>query len=149
MPQTPRGTVSYISLADDKAKSLIIPQNKIRIYMQTLSERLIARMDELQLSKTDLAIKTGYTQSTGIIAVLLWSANLPDLDHILGLSEALDCTTDYLIHGRIYDTSFITNNAFIKKMADGLLGMNEEQKDALLNHNQFMIGGGYGKAHCH
>ena len=147
MPQTHEAmSPIYKHLADDKAKSLIIPQNKIRIYMQTLSERLIARMDELQLSQTDLVIKTGYTQST--ISQYFSGLRLPDLDHILGLSEALDCTTDYLIHGRTYDTSFITNNLFIKKMADGLLGMNEEQKEALLNHNQFMIGG-YGKAHCH
>ena len=62
MPQTHEAlSPIYKHLADDKAKSLIIPQNKIRIYMQTLSERLIARMDELKLSKTDLAIKTGYT----------------------------------------------------------------------------------------
>ena len=115
--------------------------------MQTLSERLIARMDELKLSKTDLAIKTGYTL-TGI-SHYCSGRNLPDLDHILKLSDALNVTTDYLIHGRIYDTSFITNNPFIKKIADGLLGMNEEQKEALLNHNQFMIRGGYRKAHCH
>ena len=149
MPQTHEAmSPIYKHLADDKAKSLIIPQNKIRIYMQTLSERLIARMDELKLSKTDLVIKTGYTQLT-ISAVLLWSAIFPTLTTSSVCQMALDCTTDYLIHGRIYDTSFITNNLFIKKIADGLLGMNEEQKEALLNHNQFMIGGGYGKAHCH
>ena len=114
----------------------------------TFSERLIARMDELKLSKTDLATKTGYTLTR--ISHYCSGKNFPNPYHILGLSEALDCTTDYLIHGRIYDTSFITNNPFIKKLADGLLRMNEEQKEALLNHNQFMNGkGGYGKAHCH
>ena len=114
--------------------------------MKTFSERLIARMDELKLSKTDLAIKTGYTLTR--ISHYCSGKDLPGPNNILGLSEALDCTTAFLINGRIYDTSFITNNPFIKKIADGLLGMNEEQKEALLNHNQFMIGG-YGKAHCH
>ena len=116
--------------------------------MKTFSERLLARMDELQLSKTDLATKTGYTLTR--ISQYCSGKDLPGPNNILGLSEALNCSTDYLIHGRIYDTSFITNNPFIKKLADGLLRMNEEQKEALLNHNQFMNGkGGYGKAHCH
>ena len=102
----------------------------------TFSERLKARLTELNMSQSDLARDTGITQAG--ISQYVNGQRLPDLDHILGLSDALDCTTDYLIHGRTYDTSFIENDPDLRAFAEDLLTMSEGDKKSLCDFFDFL-----------
>ncbi len=111
--------------------------------MTTFPERLQARMDALNMNQMDIVRATGFTQAC--ISQYVNGQREPHSDHIVRLSEVLECSTDYLI-GRIdtlfYDTAFIEDDPVLREFATGLLSMSDTAKRWLTDFYKFKEAGG-------
>lgn len=108
--------------------------------MNAFPERLRARRKELGLTQLQLA----YQANTQPVSISQYEngEQEPHADTLVALSDALDCSTDYLI-GKIdtphHDRSYIENNPKLKEMAEGLQTMSETQKRSLFDFSNFLV----------
>ncbi len=61
----------------------------------TIAERIVDRMEALQLNATQLASRSGITYNS--INNYIRGLNEPSCTNIVALATALQCTTDYLL----------------------------------------------------
>lgn len=64
--------------------------------MSTLAERILRRMDELDMSQADLARKTGLT-TANIAYIVNGKTHDPRISSVIAIAHALDMTLDDLV----------------------------------------------------
>lgn len=106
----------------------------------SVSERILKKREDLNLSQTDLAKRAGLKPPA--ISQYESGSRSPSYEALIKLSNALDVTTDYLISGKEVKSDKI-NDKTIKVLFKILPNLSVENKDKLLEYAIFLSSGSH------
>ena len=102
----------------------------MNITMKSIGNRIKERRKELKLTQTDMHRECGIT--SGALSQIENGGRVPSAIAFYSISQALDCSMEYLITGKSSETKSLQIFGNEKKLLDGFRELSEEDQDELI-----------------
>lgn len=96
-----------------------------------IGERIRAKRKELRITQTQIYNKTGI--SSGNLSGIEAGKSLPSASALIGLSQVLDCSIDWILTGSSPKSEILTLSVTEDTLLTGFRKLPDQEKDELLD----------------